>query len=134
MPVDPLEHVIHCFQGVGFPFGLSASKIRDRAYVINKDTDEDWIVFVMDRHRGILGESYVPGTPMQNFVTERCQYSFDMAEETLEETSRHVIDAQIDADGAAENLLEYGLQFRVETVDGGFRVTEFATGQSRTVA
>lgn len=135
MSREQLERVIACFDEEAWPYGLSAEKIRDRARVVEVDSGggADRIVFELERHRGILGEQYVPGMAMRNFVTEVRRYAFDSETTSIEELSRRMTDAQIDAGGVVDNLTEATLSFTIEPVNEGFHVTEVVSLRSETV-
>lgn len=133
MAEDPLCSVIHAFEGKGFPFGLTARKLRERAHVVESKTDDEQVVFEMERHSGILGEEYIPGTAMWNVVTHGCRYVYDVRSKTLEETEREVIDVQVAVDGVVHNIMEFALSFQIEPVDRGFRVVEVVAGNELTV-
>lgn len=133
MACDPLWNVIRTFADKEFPFGLTARKIRERARVVEAETDEHQVVFDMNRHRGILGERYVPGSRMRNYVTEWRRYTFDVRAETLEEIAREVIDAHVEVDGVADTIMESALSFHIEPADHGFHVEEHVAGKTITV-
>lgn len=130
-----LARIITSFEGRPWPFGLSAAKLRERAYVVEPTPEDptDRIVFELERHRGLLGERYVPGSPMRNFATEVRRYAFDPVTETIRECDRQVTDVQVDAAGVVDTFTETGVAFLVDQTADGYTVREVVSGREATV-
>jgi hypothetical protein len=64
-----------------FGDGLTARKVRERYTVV--EAEPDAVVFDVERHRSIGGETYRSGQPMSAYETYWTRYRYDAAEETL---------------------------------------------------
>lgn len=101
----PLQPVLEWLRRSGSrTYGLTASKVLQRAELV--EADRDSVAFRMERHTPLF-EMHFPGTGMINFVTWRCTYVFDEAEEELQEKERKLVDVDIgDIDEALFSLFE----------------------------
>jgi len=97
---------------------ITPAKLRDRALFIEDRERPDCIIFMLERHHGIMGASYKPGYGMTAFVTYWPVYAFDRQTRTLNEIRRAKLDeVTIDYDHfAAEDC---NLSFELSPIGNG---------------
>lgn len=105
--------------------GLTAGKMLGRAYDI-KETD-DCITFKMERHRGVLGSMYTPGSGMSAYKTRIEEYKYCTTSRELESWVIEELPFDpscIDYGGLAEDhfsLFSFSIE---EDDDGNLKLTE----------
>ena len=113
---------------------ITPKKFRERVEIIEDPERPDEIVFTLERHEAVLGESYLHGEPMHCFRTYWPKYAFDPQNPGLQrigDAKPSVLD--IDYDSAAEHSLY--MEFTLEPLsDGKWRYRESWSEQEGAVA
>jgi len=88
MSINSLELVCDFFEEIkeDSATGLTLKKIIDRAVLINDPEIKGKVVFEVERHHGILGSAYTPGSPLSSFVTFWPVYVFDPKKKEISQT------------------------------------------------
>ena len=87
---DALQLVVNYIEESGGEFeGLTSEKIWGRSELIPDSDKPDWIVFEVERHRGILGTLYAEGEPMEAFVTFWPRYAFQSETKQFEQLGEY---------------------------------------------
>ncbi|MBE7463025.1 MAG: hypothetical protein HS116_05955 [Planctomycetes bacterium] len=112
---------------------LTTRKINERATVIDYPQRPEWIAFEVERHRGLLGTAWQPGSPMDAFVTYWPCYVFDPEKQQLHTIEpRRSPKVEIDVPSAASNLLDFSFSIE-EGEDGKFSFREITYNWSGVV-
>jgi hypothetical protein len=65
------------FDETGWPVEVTLKKLMDR-YRITENEDKNCVTVEIERHRAVLGETYIPGAPMSAYQTYWMRYDVNV--------------------------------------------------------
>lgn len=114
-------------QGGEGPFGLTTHKIRTRAEPVFEHADPDILVFEMERHRPVLGETHFPGHLMEAMVVRQNRYGYDARkDEILDLGLVGAATLEVEVDWLIDQHTD-GVMFMIERGDEGSIIIEEST-------
>ncbi|WP_404360444.1 hypothetical protein [Methylotuvimicrobium sp. KM1] len=125
------------FNKIGWPVDVTPKKLMDR-YRITENEDKNCVTVEIERHRAVLGDTYIPGVPMSAYQTYWMQYNVNLQTGEVDDLGEQDGDIAINISGLVDSHLSFDYFWLSiepeEDTPGIYRISESVMGESKLVS
>jgi hypothetical protein len=132
----PLNILISHFDASGWPMDINLGKLLSRYSLTSDDNRPGWDIVEIERHRPILGTSYVRGLPMDAFETYYMRYAVHVLTPEVTELPERRGKISINVDDIVSNEMSNDMfSLNIEAIDEHkYEIREGTSGENTVIS
>lgn len=132
---EAIEILESYFNAEGWPTDVSQEKLRARHRITVDEAVPECCIVEVERHRGALGATYIPGLPMSSYETYMMRYAVDLLKGTVRELPERIEGLSVSVYALVNEALSYEkFSPSIQIEENGYVVRESVSRKKMSVA
>jgi len=115
---EAIELLVAFFEKNGWPMDIDSEKLWKRSSLSKEPYKPGWVVVEIERHRGILGESYVRGLPMNSYQIYWIRYAINIKSGFVKNLPERKGELYIDIEDLVSQEVSEQIDFEINPLKG----------------